>query len=106
MAALRLVCLGDGRPHGWLDVGRLGGATLGHQHVTVPEPELAVVGALELERGVERRRRTQRDVRGTTDVAGDQPARVAPVRAGRRAVEATGDENAARHTVTGERAAT
>ena len=43
MPALRLARLRHGRPHGRLDVGRIGGAALGHEHVAMPEAELAVV---------------------------------------------------------------
>ena len=45
------------------------------------------------------------DDKGFGFITPDEPARVTPVRAGRRAVEATRDQYAARYTVIGERAA-
>jgi hypothetical protein len=106
VAPERLAPGGHRRADGRLEVERLGASALGHEHVAVVQPHRAVIGADELERGVERRRRAQRDLGGpAADVAGDEPAGIAPVRAGRRAVEAPRDEDAARPTVTGRRAA-
>jgi hypothetical protein len=105
MAPERLARLGDARPDGRLHVERAGRGALGDQHLVVAETQAAVRVAQEGERGVERRRRAQRDLRGPSDVASDQPAGVAAIRAGRGAVEAAGDEHTARSTDLGERAA-